>query len=102
MSLITGCAAVTGSDLRSSRLSLAEGALCDYLAPVFYGPPWHGVSETYLIDSTVVRSNERFGMPYLTGPMPRRQSAGLSQPVASASNGKSVFTSDPEEPLDAA
>jgi hypothetical protein len=65
MSLITGCAAVTGSDLRSSRLSLAKGALCGFLAPVFYGHPWHVVSETYLIDSTVVRSNECFGMPFL-------------------------------------
>ena len=50
----------------------------------FYGHPWHVVSKIHLIDSTVVRSNERFGMSFLaaaedvrlTVPMPRRQSAG--------------------------
>ena len=68
----------------------------------FYGHTRHVVSETYLIDSTVVRSNECFGMPFLTVHMPRRESAGLSQPAASARNGRSAFTSDPGERLNAA
>jgi hypothetical protein len=76
----------------------------------FYGHPWHVVSKIHLIDSTVVRSNERFGMLFLavaedvrsTVPIPRRQSAGLPQPAASARNGRSAFTSDSEQRLNAA
>jgi len=63
----------------------------------FYGHPWHVVSETHLIDSTLVRSNECFGTSFLTVPMPRKQSARLPQPAAGARNGRSAFTSDPEE-----
>src|SRR5215212_1597987 len=44
----------------------------------------------------------RRGCPFLTVLMPRRQSAGLPQPAAGARNGRSAFTSDPEECLDAA